>query len=161
MYTDFPKYPTAIFTDGEFPAVTDDVSWIHDFLINALKKELQAVQVELGTLPKGAYADVKTRLNAAGGVQNNYAAVADPTSSNDSSQGYACGSRWIRTDLDTIFWCVDASVGAAIWRPRPLLALNYFSSPTTTTVSATLLNAGLPNNTYKTSSSKKPARPPS
>lgn len=48
-------------------------------------------------------------------VKNNYAALADPVATNDSSQGYAVGSSWINIVNDQYFRCVDASANVAVW----------------------------------------------
>ena len=47
--------------------------------------------------------------------KNNYSAVTDPGATDDSDDGYEVGSRWINTDTDEAFICVDATVGSAIW----------------------------------------------
>jgi hypothetical protein len=47
--------------------------------------------------------------------KHNLSATVDPTSFNDSSEGYEHGSIWINTITDTAYICVDNSVGAAIW----------------------------------------------
>lgn len=59
-----PVYPTTIPTDGNLPDRVDDVDWLYAARYNELKKELRACLTELGTLPKGAHADVKARLVA-------------------------------------------------------------------------------------------------
>ena len=64
FYTDFPKYPTAIFDDTDYPAQVNDVNVVYADLINALKEEMQACFAELGTLPKGYHASVKARIEA-------------------------------------------------------------------------------------------------
>jgi hypothetical protein len=48
-------------------------------------------------------------------IKDNNAGVVDPTVTDDSSAGYAIGSRWINTAEDTAFVCTDASVGTATW----------------------------------------------
>jgi hypothetical protein len=63
MPYEYPKYPGNIFTDTDYPNQEDDKNWIKDWLVNALKEELQACLTELGTNPKGSHADVKTRLD--------------------------------------------------------------------------------------------------
>ncbi len=45
----------------------------------------------------------------------NISAVVDPGVSDDSSAGYGVGSFWINTASSKIFFCSDASVGAANW----------------------------------------------
>lgn len=64
-------------------------------------------------------------------LKNNYSATTDPTVSSDSSAGYAVGSRWINTTDDTVFVCVDASVGAAVWRLLSGVKAYVFTSTTT------------------------------
>lgn len=58
-----PKYPGEIPTIEDLPNRQDDVHWIKAARYNELKKELRAALTELGVLPKGSYADVKTRLD--------------------------------------------------------------------------------------------------
>lgn len=58
-----PKYPSEIPTIEDLPNRQDDVHWLVAARYNELKKELRACLTELGTLPKGEYADVKTRLD--------------------------------------------------------------------------------------------------
>jgi len=58
----FPKYPDAIFTDEDFPSQEDDVNFAYAWHINALKKELQAVESELGENPRGTFDSVKARI---------------------------------------------------------------------------------------------------
>jgi hypothetical protein len=46
---------------------------------------------------------------------HNFAAISDPATSNDSSQGYSVGSVWVNTSTNKIFACFSASTGAAVW----------------------------------------------
>jgi len=46
----------------------------------------------------------------------NFSATGDPVNSSDSTLGYSAGSDWINTTTDTGFKCMDATVGAAIWK---------------------------------------------
>ena len=48
-------------------------------------------------------------------VRYNLAATTDPTTGDDSDDGYAIGSRWYNLTDDTEFVCLDASTGAAVW----------------------------------------------
>lgn len=59
-----PKYPAEIPDTTDLPDYTDDVSWVTAKVFNDLKKELRAALIELGVLPKGAYATVRARLDA-------------------------------------------------------------------------------------------------
>ena len=58
-----PKYPAAIPDTTDLPDRVDDIDWLYAARYNELKKELLAALGELGVLPKGSYADVKTRLD--------------------------------------------------------------------------------------------------
>jgi len=42
--------------------------------------------------------------------------TSDPGSTDDSSKGYTVGSRWTNTATPKLFVCLDASVGAAVWK---------------------------------------------
>ena len=48
--------------------------------------------------------------------KNNDSATVDPSETNDSAEGYEVGSRWINTDTGKIFFLVDPSAGAAVWK---------------------------------------------
>ena len=50
-------------------------------------------------------------LAAAGATVN----AADPGAGDDSDDGYAVGSLWYATGSETLFVCLDATVGAADW----------------------------------------------
>lgn len=45
----------------------------------------------------------------------NYTASTSPTVSNDTTQGYAVGSTWLNTATNTLYTCVSAAAGAAVW----------------------------------------------
>jgi len=64
MYTNFPLYPTEIFTVTDYPVQTDNTDTVYAALINALRAEMQACFAELGALPKGEYSTVAARLDA-------------------------------------------------------------------------------------------------
>lgn len=103
--------------------------------------------------------------NATGDVtalKSNLSAVTDPVGSNDNTQGYLVGSRWINTSTGSVFVCVDASTGAAIWTllsapTAPVYGTEYhyaeslgLSTTTSTTFQNKLtLNTSLPAGTYR------------
>jgi len=43
-------------------------------------------------------------------------AAVNPTATDDSGDGYSIGTIWVNTTADTVWFCVDASVGAAVWK---------------------------------------------
>lgn len=48
-------------------------------------------------------------------IKNNWAASSEPTTGDDSGDGYVVGSRWIDTTNDKEYVCLDNSSGAAVW----------------------------------------------
>ncbi len=50
--------------------------------------------------------------------KHNFTATADPTPTNDSSEGYGVGSVWVNTSSKTSFQCMDATEGSAVWDNR-------------------------------------------
>lgn len=50
------------------------------------------------------------------GLLHNMNASAAPTVNDDSGDGYGVGSRWLDTASDREYVCLDATVGAAVWR---------------------------------------------
>ena len=46
-----------------------------------------------------------------------YTAVADPTATNDTTQGFAPGSEWLNTSTLQTWQCISAASGAAVWAP--------------------------------------------
>jgi len=53
----------------------------------------------------------------------NYTATAAPAVTNDLSKGYTPGSIWVNTTGDKAYICVDATVGAAVWRETSAIGL--------------------------------------
>jgi hypothetical protein len=49
-----------------------------------------------------------------GGI-GNYTATVDPTATNDVSQGYAPGSRWLNQTNSRVWKCMTNTLGAATW----------------------------------------------
>jgi len=73
---------------------------------------------------------------ALGNVENlkvNLTAIVAPVPSDDSSQGYSRGSRWIDTVGNTEYVCIDAAVGAAVWTETTAeRTAHYFCAADTT-----------------------------
>ena len=55
-------------------------------------------------------------------IKHNLAAAVAPTTTDDTSAGYAVGSRWINTTADKSYLCVDATASSAIWQPAAIHA---------------------------------------
>lgn len=60
--------------------------------------------------------DVRVPIEDFEGLKNNLAATTAPGVSNDGTQGYAVGSKWIDVLNNTAYFCLDASTGAALWQ---------------------------------------------
>ncbi len=54
-------------------------------------------------------------ISGSGGQAN--IATSNPGASNDNTQGYVAGARWVNTTTGQFFTCLDASTGAAVWIP--------------------------------------------
>gem|GEM_PF-3475006 len=52
---------------------------------------------------------------AGSGVLNKYNATVAPAVTDDTGDGYAVGSVWVNVTADTVYMCVDATTGAAVW----------------------------------------------
>ena len=48
--------------------------------------------------------------------KSNLSASVAPTVNEDSGDGYAVGSFWLDTTADDAYICLDATVGAAVWK---------------------------------------------
>jgi len=90
----------AVYINGTWEFHTPKVGWHAD------------VQDELVTI---RYNGTSWQVAFATYVKNNFSATVDPTTTNDSSQGYALNSTWVNTTTSEVFRCIDATVNAAVW----------------------------------------------
>src|SRR5690348_14780453 len=61
---------------------------------------------------------------------SNYVATVDPGVANDNTQGYVVGSNWLNTTTNTMFVCVNAGTGAAVWKQDiSVPSENFFVDP--------------------------------
>lgn len=58
---------------------------------------------------------VRNATNNAWEILENYGATTNPTGSNDSTQGYIRGSRWINVSGNRIWLCTNPQAGSASW----------------------------------------------
>lgn len=54
--------------------------------------------------------------SASGGPLNKFDATADPTTGDDTGDGYSVGSHWVNVTADKVFVCADATAAAAVWK---------------------------------------------
>jgi len=76
------------------------------------------------------------------GIKNNPSATADPTVTDDETQGYKPFSRWINTITSESFICLDATTGAAVWE-KGTLTIDDLGS-------AAIVNMGTGSNQLRT-----------
>ncbi|RMH11105.1 MAG: hypothetical protein D6698_16910, partial [Gammaproteobacteria bacterium] len=65
-------------------------------------------------------------------TKHNFSATSAPTSTNDSAEGYQVGSFWLNTAGNSVYFCHDATVGAAVWErlDSPKSQYSATTSPT-------------------------------
>jgi hypothetical protein len=61
--------------------------------------------------------------------------TSNPTVNDDTGDGYTVGSHWYNTTADSVFICVDASSGAAIWECVSTTETSASSTTNTSTTS--------------------------
>ena len=85
------------------------VEYNQELKVELIEKEV--LSVELKTI------DIIPGSNRYGlTIINNYTAISAPTINDDSDDDYEVGSTWVNISADKSYICVDATVGAAIWR---------------------------------------------
>lgn len=88
--------------------------------------ELRAIADELGRLLGHSLKDGSFPEDLASGgtldyvKKSNFSSTGNPAVSDDSTEGYAVGSRWINTATDKEYICLDSSSGAAVWEETTL-----------------------------------------
>lgn len=87
-----------------------------------------AVLVQAGvTVQSTLNAEAVFALAAIAGTFNltkTFVGAVDPTVNEDSSAGYAAGSRGVNTATGLEFYCISAAVGAAVWITLPLASVS-------------------------------------
>ncbi len=54
-------------------------------------------------------------ISISGGAKNNFSGTTDPTTGDDSADGYSSGSIWINTSTPKAWICISAALGSADW----------------------------------------------
>jgi hypothetical protein len=54
-------------------------------------------------------------LRPGGALQDNFTATVNPTTTNDNTEGYSVGSRWVNVNNNTHWVALDVTTNAAIW----------------------------------------------
>jgi len=70
---------------------------------------------EIGIRSTFSVTEIATQTTTTASITNNLAATTAPTVTDDSGSGYAVGSEWVNTASGSVYICVDATAGAAVW----------------------------------------------
>lgn len=62
------------------------------------------------------YRGIDFRFRMYAYLRHNHAATAAPGTGDDADDGYGIGSRWLDLTNDKAYLCLDATVGAAVWK---------------------------------------------
>ncbi len=99
--------------------VNEDIEKLKKYFVERGKKFTQAVQSIISwgnisdkpaTFPPSSHSHVVSDIS-----NNNFSATTDPTTGDDSADGYEAGSLWLNVTGSKVFICEDASAGAAVW----------------------------------------------
>lgn len=71
---------------------------------------------DLSSVSGNEFIRVNSGGTALGTFKNNFSATAAPTVGDDSEDGYEVGSLWVDTTNNAVYICLNASIGAAVWR---------------------------------------------
>lgn len=124
MGTGYTRQSSAEIDDGEIVKAVD------------LENEFDAIQAAFngttghahdGTQGEGPKISLTTSVtgvlpaaNGGTGALYNLEAVTDPTSADDSIDGYSVGSIWVNTNTNVYFLCTDSTISNAVWyRAQP------------------------------------------
>lgn len=89
---------------------------------------------------------IQNNVNTLAFAGNNTTAIVSPDATNDDTENYIVGSRWIDTVLKEEFTCMDNSTGAAVWKmvsEPPYMSLNQTGVVAMPTVTPNLFGAGV------------------
>lgn len=92
--------------------------------ITATEGDIATLQSDVSTLQS----DVSALQVAT--PQVNFSAVANPSITNDITEGYQIGSRWINISNNSVWTAVDVTTGAAIWKrnDKERFAVSFFET---------------------------------
>ncbi|NOX55577.1 MAG: hypothetical protein GXP27_14290 [Planctomycetes bacterium] len=62
---------------------------------------------------------IKVAAGSASQLKSEFAKTVAPTANDDASAGYSVGSQWFDVANDAVYFAVDVSAGAAVWRRVP------------------------------------------
>ena len=113
MATKIPRPRPKCTVAASSPGSTADAA--HGYQYFSLWKNSVTGEVYICVDPTTAAAVWKELSAGAGG--GIHLDVRDPLVTDDETLGYDAGEFWLNLDLQTLWQCMDAAVGAAVWRP--------------------------------------------
>jgi len=126
--------------------VATDITNVNTSAVNIAGINTTAANVANINTLAGISGDVTTVAGIAADVtaaasnipKANRTAIVAPTVTDDSASGYSAGSQWIDTVLGQEYVCIDASVGAAVWKVTSIVGLiQHIHTLDTTSVDVT------------------------
>lgn len=130
-----PDLPASKITSGEFAdariaqssvtqhqgALSLGLSQVSDAGALAGKDTIATADIDAEAVTEDKLsASVAEKLNRS--AKNNFNATTNPGVTNDASEGYSEGSKWVNRTADESFVCLDATEGAALWANTSLTA---------------------------------------
>ena len=106
-----------ISTSGPATANLVDLSTSLDTLITS-EADGDFLIYDAGAWQNKTLTEIKNTLEV---KLNNYSATTAPTVNEDSGDGYSVGSVWVDVNNDTLYTCLDSTVGAAVWKNNDLV----------------------------------------
>ena len=77
----------------------------------------RGIQIDTVASGDGGVALTNNFTELANRVGKTHDDTRDPTTTDDGTAGYSEWSKWRNTSTNNVFVCVDASTGAAVWKP--------------------------------------------
>ena len=90
------------------------IEYNQEFKVELVEKEIFSVELKTVDIVPGGNRYGLT-------IINNFTATSAPTVNDDSDDDYEVGSSWVNISADKSYICVDATVGAAIWRQTDII----------------------------------------
>jgi hypothetical protein len=124
-------FPAAAALDGDEQFIANDTGVTSQATIAALLTLIladagltESVQDIVGSLVVAGdnltvtYDDNANSLTIGKVIKDNLSSTSEPVATDDNTQGYAVGSRWLNTITGIIYVCADATTNAAKWNAQ-------------------------------------------
>jgi len=115
-------------TDGKYIYLDNSSVPIYGGLIGTIRNQIDRYNSLLPSTNTGLFTGGSlTNITANSSIEeavlaldsavnkNKFDATTDPTTTDDSADGYTVGSTWVNVSANTVFTCVDNTLSAAVW----------------------------------------------